>query len=58
MVVRKTDKLKLADLIFIDRIIWLIAEHYTRGVQSAALQLVFAALGPFCHLKETLQKSN
>jgi hypothetical protein len=56
--VRKTDKLKLVDFIFIDRIIWLIAEHYNRGVQSAALKLVFAALGPFCHLKETLQKSN
>jgi hypothetical protein len=29
-----------------------------RHGQTAALQLVFETLGPFCHLKETLQKSN
>ncbi len=31
---------------------------YNRGGQSAALQLAFVALGPFWHLKETLQISN
>jgi len=29
-----------------------------QGGQSAALQLVFVALGPFCHLKETLHSKN
>jgi len=36
----------------------LVWNVYSRGSQSGALQLVFAAPETLCHLKETMQKSN